>query len=692
MDINKPSIVEQDDGQDRPAASQHLADAVASTDGRIMLGEDIEIYPSRPRPDLASPGTHAFEAKDRRTVGDQFAMLCGRSIVPRVTNIGSYKNLKSPNIIKLIEAGIVEWTPEGRQRFAFVFEKPPPKKLMQALDAKPHHFSEDRILSALIQPVLGVLADLRNIDLVHGAINPMNIYLSGAEGAETAMLGECITSAPSYRQHPLFEPVDRALAQPAARGPGALNDDLYAFGVCVAFAARGENVMAGKTEEEVIQAKLEEGAYGLMVGGTRLPAGISEFLRGVLNEDGTQRWTIDDALRWLEGRRLSTSQPRATLKAARPFIFREKKYWDLRSLTDAFSRNVGEAAVVIEHDQFDLWIKRNFEDKVFMKRLEAVWEREKASTKEKLVTGVCMALDPHAPVRYRGASVFPMGFGNALAEAMAKGEDIQVYAEIIQQQMFSNWINLRFEEISDAGGMLSAFEKCRNYLTQKIAGYGMERVLYTLNKECVCMSPLLKNYIVLNPGKILTALEDLARKGNRPDTVLDRHMIAFISVREPKMIDPFLGHITSHDRGNQVVGIIRALSAIQKRFNTGAVPAVTAWLASLSGPAIERFRDHDLRKVAAKQVERAASTGHLSALLDVVDDLRVVQDDSQRFLLAQHEYALLVREQAQIEGYLKQRRTFGYATGRQVAMLVSTLIASLCVLGYLAFYFMQRTP
>ncbi len=37
------------------------------------------------------------------------------------------------------------------------------------------------------------------------------------------------------------------------------------------------------------------------------------------------------------------------------------------------------------------------------------------------------------------------------------------------------------------------------------------------------------------------------------DSILDRHMVAFISVRDPKSIDPYLGHIISHDRAYQVV-------------------------------------------------------------------------------------------------------------------------------------------
>src|SRR5690606_18234139 len=134
--------------------------------------------------------------KDRRQTGDQFAVLCGRHTIPRVTNIPSYRNLKNPHIMRLIEAGVVYWKPENRQRFALVFDKPPGKKLLQSADAVPYKFAEDRVISALIQPVVTALADFRNADLVHGGINPENIFVTGAQGAESVILGECLSSAP----------------------------------------------------------------------------------------------------------------------------------------------------------------------------------------------------------------------------------------------------------------------------------------------------------------------------------------------------------------------------------------------------------------------------------------------------------------------------------------------------------------
>jgi hypothetical protein len=660
-----------------------------TTDGRVMVGNDIEIFPSKPRDDLSSTGTRAFEAKDRRLTGEQFALLCSRGAVPRVTLIGSYKNLKSPHIMKLVDAGIVNWLPEDRQRFALIYERPFGKKVLAAPDAKPFKMSEDRIISTIIQPIVSVLADLRNVDIVHGAVNPENIFLIGGEGSETVILGECLSSAPSYRQHPLFETIERSMAQASGRGPGTSREDLYALGMSVAMMVRGENFMLGKSHRQIIHDKIEHGSYGSIIGRERLPGGISEFLRGVLNDDEGQRWDIDDVFRWLDGRRLSPKQQQIHLKAARPFIFCEEKYWDLRALAQAFSENVVEAANAVDKDNFDLWLKRNFEDKALTARLAETWKKEKGSPRDKLLSAVCMAIDVRGPVRYKGLSIFPAGFGGALAEAMEKGEDIQIYAEMIVQQLFGNWISQQFEDIPDATGLMGIFEKCRSALTQKMSGYGIERVLYILSKEAVCMSPLLKDFFVAGPGGLLMALEKISRQANRPAAMLDRHMIAFISVREPKMIDPHLGHVISQDKSAQIIGAARTFAAIQRRFSTGPMVGVGNWLISTMAPVIEHFNDRDLRQEMASRLSKLQDQGNLGAILELVDDNRLVQDDTQRFNAAKYEYQRLLQEKKEIEGYLKKRKYFGRSTGRQVAMFMSSILSVFIILGYVILHFIR---
>lgn len=649
----------------------------------VKLSEgDIEIFPALPIPEFNGFMTQAFEANDRRVSTRQMAVLAGRHYLPRTTLGGSYKNIKHTALLRMLDVGIVDW-PDGQQYLAYIFDRPNGRKIMANIEAPPLRLPEDRLIPILIQPIVELLAEMRNADIVHGAINLENIYLVGGEGSEAIILGECLTSVASARQHSIYEPIERSMAQPMGRGTGMYKDDLYALGICVAMLARGENLIAGRTEEQILNDKIENSSYSSVIGRERLPNGIGEFLRGVLNDDESQRWDVDDALRWLGGSRLSPKQPRVPEKANRPYPFMDEKYWDLRSLAQAFSTYINEAATEIESGQFDSWIKRSFDDKMLEKRLEKILETERMGGREKLVTRVCMTLDPLAPVRYKKLSLFPAGFAGTLADAMVRNEDMQVYGDIILQQIFNDWYNLRYEIIADASNMVSTFEKCRNFLSQKIPGYGLERILYALNDEAACMSPVLKNYIVLTPGHLLLALDDLAKKGNINERVFDRHMIAFISVREAKMIDPHLGHVISTERGNQVVGIVRTLAAIQKRFSVWAVPSIMDYLIDMIAPACERISDRDTRAEMLKKIEKLKGKGEISALLDVIDNEQQLSDDNRRFMQARVEYLNLQRERDNLIEAMQGRKFFGYATGRQVSMLVSAVVGTIGIVGYL---------
>lgn len=677
-------------GHAAPADVQdgHYSVTVPGGDGRVLLGMETEIFPAKQLEAFASFETRAFEARDIKSGKPLVAMTAGRSRCPRISAVGSYQAIKNPHLLRLVDGGIIEWPGEGKQVYTFVFDLPPAKRLLAQGAARGVRIGEDRIIEALIKPVLSVLAELQAANLEHGAITADNIFLAGAEGAEVAILGEGLTSAPFFRHSAVFETAERAMAQPSGRGAGSVKNDLYSFGVCLAFALRGGNPLAGKSDGEVIREKIENGSYNALMEGDRLPSYLAEFLRGVLHDDESARWGLDDALRWLEGRRLSAKQPHNVMRARRPFVFRDKKFWDLRTLAMELAAYPAEAATLIEKDGIDLWIKRNFEDRDLEVRMETFWKKEDGALRERVVAELAQALDPYAPVRYKDLSLFPSGFGTALADAMARGEDVQHYAELISLQLFNGWVNQRYEEIPDAAGTVATFEKCRNFLAQKMQGYGIERIVYMLNKEIVCLSPALRDYYVLGPGHLLMALERLAQRGQKLEPVLDRHMISFISVREPKMIDPYLGHIISHDRGYQIIGILRCLAAIQRRFRIAPAPALARVLLSQIGPAVERFFDRDLRQQVAQRLSEAGTGGNLSALLDLVDAPALVQDDQVRFAQARREFAVLARERAALEQQLSRRSGFALASGRQVAMLVSSVIGlSSVVLTVLYHYF-----
>ena len=81
-----------------------------------------------------------------------------------------------------------------------------------------------------------------------------------------------------------------------------------------------------KTDEQIVEHKIEHGSYTSLVGKDRFRGALLELLRGLLYDDSNQRWTLEDVQAWVDGRRLSPKQSPKRIKASRPVILTEKKY------------------------------------------------------------------------------------------------------------------------------------------------------------------------------------------------------------------------------------------------------------------------------------------------------------------------------------------------------------------------------
>ena len=78
----------------------------------------------------------------------------------------------------------------------------------------------------------------------------------------------------------------------AGRGPGSLLDDTYAIGVTTLTLLTGQVPCQGMSNEEVLEAKLSKGSYAALAQQARITLTVMEALRGLLNDDPQERWTL----------------------------------------------------------------------------------------------------------------------------------------------------------------------------------------------------------------------------------------------------------------------------------------------------------------------------------------------------------------------------------------------------------------
>lgn len=665
----------------------------------VLLKGEIEIYPDQRLAPLDQGPVKAYAATGRAKE-KAFALVCEKALVPQIHAASKYTAINSVLIPRLLGTGVIDWAPTRQQKYVFVYEN----KLGQPL-ANPSNFigmglKADTVLHSVAKKFIPLLKEMRDNDFVHGNIRVTNLYNGGGSGLEKIMLGECLSTPPAYNYFPIYEPLERSVAQNIGRGAPNYADEIFSFGVMLTIMIRAADPLAGWSDKDILTHRIEHGTYQALTGKERFSGNILELLRGCLQDDPKQRWTIDEALSWLDGQRVSHKQGGVQKpKAARPIEFFGEKFLRPQVLASEMGRNPGEITRIYDNGELKLWMNRSIQDKA----LEESVERAVSAAKEMGTAGeayhhrmaafIGAALAPGYPISYKGLSFFPEAFGRALAEYYALQKDVTLFAEIIQSSVASFWNSMRDQTLADNNQeMIGKIETCRAFLKQTGSGYGLERSLYVLCPEAPCMSEKLKGFYVRSPEELLLAYEQLAQMPSRPEKFLDRHIIAMLSAKERVVIDPFIPDLNSSDGVRSLMATIKVFSAIQRRFKIAAVPALTSWLAEGLEPLINKFHDRDHRVKIRAQLAKLRDKGDIIRIEQLFDNLQEVQADNTGFVRAGQEYAALRQEYTALDTSLKTDPKFGFSMGRHISSLVSGIIAALIIIGFIFYKISNQTP
>jgi len=655
----------------------------ANIPGGIMLGGRIEILPSMPLPELNSVGGPAYAARLRTDAAFNLcAIICQSGMPPRLDAIGVARTVDNPGVMRLIEGGIISWV-DGTSVYALIYQRPTAPRMTASIDETHPVLSEDSVSQHFVAPMIHSLIALSNAGLVHNAIRPTNIFWR-IGNASPPQIGECLSAPAGLGQPVLFEPIERALAMPLARGQGFHADDCYAFGMCLALLVLGHNPFAGMDDAAIIDLKMQRGTFAAMIGSNRLSSTHIEILRGLLADDPKQRWTATHLEQWLSGRRLTPKSSDAGKRASRHFDFMGREYWQMAPLACALAAHVGEAAKIIENDSLNKWLRRSLGDEERANDAQAVVENLKQSGKsghyeDQLVARTCIVMDQTAPIRYRGIATMPAGIASLLAEAATTATNIPVLSEIIASQLVGLWVEMQKDINPEQVALVQSFDRMKGLIEKNILGGGVERVTYELNPGIPCLSALLRGHYVTSPKMLLPALERVAGSGNRPRDPIDRHIAAFLAVRDKRGESVFTPIAAPEGSVKRGIGLLTLFSELQYRHGPESLPQLAAWLSPVVEPALRRFLSKALRDNLQKLVKEAVAAGDLGAMLRLIDDPRRIERDRQEFLAARILYLNTQKEIVGLESKLSHRDSVVRASGKPMAASISSFLAIILV-------------
>ena len=594
------------------------------------------------------------------------------------------KKVENSALLRLIDYGVATMPQNNHRQFCVIYKRPLGERLNDPLFYPVEPWPEDKITKVIIEPVAAALREFSNRGLMHGGVRPNNLFYSDKIGSPV-ILGDGVTVSAGFGQPVFYETAERGMAQPLGRGHGNPADDLYSLGLVILMFMLGRNPLSSLKDQDILQAKLDKGTYPALLSNQRALGGLIEPLRGLLNDDRRQRWSIDDLERWASGRRLSPKQPPTPRRAARALEFQDRELWNPRTVAMAMTADHSPAARLVENGEIDRWLRRSYveEPRAVAVAAAVSLSATNANTRtpnleERMVTRVCIALDPLAPIRYKGLAVFPEGIAHALADAFANDQDVQGLAEIIMMSLPMFWASMQMDYKADALPMASALDTIRTFLERSGPGQGIERILYELNPALPCLSPPVRPYYATTPAGLLNALDKIGETADAKQEPLDRHSIAFLVCRMRNFDLRLLATLDpSIQAGRRVLGILTILATIQHTTRQKALPGLSLWMSRSLEPCVMRFHSRKLRDILRKGVAKAAKEGNLNTLLQLVDDPELLIRDEAEFAQAKLQYYRLAVEIFQLQRNANQKTGIGLAAGRQVAIVVASIIAAI---------------
>ncbi len=692
-----------------PAATKKLsgpADDLAEPGLDLLTTVDLnnryDIMPGAPMEKLDSLTASAFVARDR-VLGydDLFALVCGTDMVVRRDALPRIRDLMGGATLRLMDWGIIEWPKDGQRHFAIIFEQPVGDALMPNLGEEIAPMDELELTRVILPSVISALGQLSANQITHRAIRPDNIFYTD-ESRQGVVLGENTSAPAGYNQPVMFETIEFGMAMPEGRGPGTTADDIYALGVTMLMLLLGHNPVADIDDHDLIAAKIKEGSYRTLLGGKQVVPPMREPLRGMLSDDPAKRWSLEDLEMWLNGRRLSLMQPALAERAQRPFRFEGKKYYCCRSLAYGLARDWRSASLMVKQGNIARWVRRSIGDEERAEAIDAALGVAKVSRGDAkdsrrllkgggpsagiaLVSRVCMALDPAAPIRYKGFSSTFWGLEQAMAATFQHKGRAQVFAEMILHDLPIFWLQLQKMTAADVAKKTSSFDRLAQYLKDPRIGFGIERCLYAFNPTQHCLSPFIEADQVVHISELLPALDRVGR--SHPEVVpIDRHIAAFIGARFKQSVDrPLTEFANKNNQERSALGLLNVLALLQWRLGPPELPGLANWVGEHLTPVVASFHNRAERLRLEKELPNFIAKGNLSELFNFLSDSGRRERDRMGFAQASETYAAAVGEIAQLKSGVadpERARTAGHRLAAGVTMVLSlAAVAGLTMLN-----------
>ena len=600
--------------------------AIPVKEQQVALGDGLRVDFSQELTEFSRPDRPVYAVSDGSADGDEryAAWLAHPALPARYRQLKVLSKSKNAFLIKPVSWRLVQF-PGQKPRLVIIAERPGSPLPLVSQD-KPVRYSEDFILKVLLPAAVKALRELETLNTTHGGIRPDNIFFRD-KARSALVLGESFVTPAGAMQSRALESLERALANPTARGDGTLSSDLFSLGVTVFMLMTGIN-LSDETGQDALQVeRLDQGTFMALITSYRLPQRIMELLKGLLTDIPEHRWNLDEIDQWLAGAKIPPRHVPPQRRPSRGFTFQAIEYPTIQALGVAMGRHWNKATETLTSKEFEIWMTRSNGAAELYEKIKDMMSqaRRNEGTLQTLAIGSygLMAVSPLLPLHLKQQAATVSGIGPWLASHYDDSEVRTVVAEFIKIRLPLLWLEMHEKVGGDWTRLARIYEKLAVHVRKPTPGYGIERALYELNAALPCQSVLFDGYLVSRVEDVLPILEAVAGQGGgRRHSLVDRHLLAFLATYADEVTDELLVGVAeaTNAPGQSMIGMLRVLAALDRKRGGKALPNLCQWVNDALQPAVNLYRNSKRREAVREDLGAAARAASLSRMLEIVDN------------------------------------------------------------------------
>ena len=314
-----------------------------------------------------------------------------------------------------------------------------------------------------------------------------------------------------------------------------------------------------------------------------------------------------------------------------------------------------------------------------------VFQDKPQGSDDYIVTKVSLVFDPGGPIRYKGFFFMPDAYGTAMAVELLLQGNAQAPAEVLVHDIAGVWFAEQNKYDAQVIAIDARFRQMKKLIQDNNMGFGIERVLYELNPELPCQSPLIKEDYVIYIDDLLPALDAAANRVDAKAKPMDRHIAAFVITHFDQDISPHLAALSSPDEEKKLIGMLSLLAFLQWHLKMESLFGLSSWLGGLLGPAINTYSSRSTRREIEREIPKLVRKGSLPELFDSIDNVEKRKEDMEKFTKAKEEFKEAENEIQEIEGKGGELAAKSELTGKKIAAMCSIMISMIVITLLLLF-------